>query len=562
MFYSSLLIRMVGEWSGDIALWSAIGSACYLCALGFGVFLSEKRPQNNVENEIAPLELGHALLGVLAIFGLYLWHMVYRIYVYDQGVLVGIGEPSQVWIFGAGSQALLILLGLLSGYEFGLMNHLALRKRLRDVQYLLATYHLGGLVASLAFLCLTAPYFEACHQALAVGLFHWVLAGLWQLRVGSREQVLRWSRMNILCLVSLLSLVFIQENVQLTQLHLKNFYYNKMTWEIDGQAQVTYFRPLGLFTFIERAEALPPIDHYRGLYQTIDIVPDLAVDIHGRETDRYVAGKLSVPGPRQALKSWSMFMDGHFQIHSVYEQPYHEVMGHIPGSLIRKIPHKVLIVGGGDGLLAREVLRAADFTKESVHIDLIDIDGLILKLAREEPRMVALNRGALRDPRVKIIEQDAFQALRRSQESYDAIYMDVLFPFNLESSRLYSQEFFAILAQKLAPDGYLSLLSPIDFDGTHESQQLKILEALTSTLSAAGFVQTILYGEERHSFLMVRKVEGELSTVAAMQTSLAAALLRDLTSLQRYQSIDMEHKKTLVNSLLKPKFFGLKDPFF
>jgi spermidine synthase len=553
---------MVGEWSGDLALWSAVGSASFLCSIGLGVFLSERKACQDIPNAVFPLEVFHALMGPLLVFILYAWHMIYRIHIYDQGVLVSIGEEPQVWIFGVGAQFLLFGLGLLSGYEFGLMSQLALQSQVKQLQRLMAIYHFGGLVASISFLCLLAPQFEPCDLALLCGLLHNVLAGLWQLGVQKPRIVPSFLRLGLgfLCLGSLF---YSQWSLQLPQLHLKNFYYNRFTFEMDGDTRLRFFHPLGLLDFIAKSDDLPEIQHYRGLYQTIDFVPDLDVDVHGRDISHHPQDIAEgPPEPRRAFPSWAMYMDGHFQIHSSLERAYHETMTHLPIALNQKLPARALIIGGGDGLIARELLRVADYTQEKIEIDLIDIDSLILQLAREEPRLVALNKRSLHDPRVQVIVGDAFQTLRGSKAKYDAIYMDVLFPYNIESSRLYSREFFANLSRVLQADGFVSVLSPVDFDNHRFPEQRSLLEKLTSTMMAADFEQFVLYGEKRHSFLMIRKQTRDLLEASALEQSLAAALLTDPSSLERVEELSLEQREDFVNSLLKPRFFGMKDPFF
>lgn len=155
----------------------------------------------------------------------------------------------------------------------------------------------------------------------------------------------------------------------------------------------------------------------------------------------------TLPSPRGPADV-RLFLDGDLQFSSTDEHRYHEALVHpavLPGA------RSVLILGGGDGLAAREVLRH-DSVRRIVEVEL---DPAVLELARTDPRMLAANRGSLDDPRVEVVVDDAMRWLRTASESFDAVIVDMPDPDSPATAKLYSQEFYGLATRTLAPGGRL-----------------------------------------------------------------------------------------------------------
>jgi spermidine synthase len=150
-----------------------------------------------------------------------------------------------------------------------------------------------------------------------------------------------------------------------------------------------------------------------------------------------------------------LYLNGNIQFSSVDEYRYHEALIHIPlaaqlGSGSGRKDLKVLLLGGGDGLAVREVLKYDAVAR----VTLVDLDPAIIKLAKTNPYLTGLNENSLtRDPRVRVLSMDAMSFLRERKELYDVIIADLPDPNNLELARLYSRAFFRIIRGNLAPDG-------------------------------------------------------------------------------------------------------------
>jgi spermidine synthase len=143
-----------------------------------------------------------------------------------------------------------------------------------------------------------------------------------------------------------------------------------------------------------------------------------------------------------------LFLDGSLQFSSADEHRYHEALVHPAMDGPRE---HVLVLGGGDGLAAREVLRYDDVET----VTLVDLDPAVTELARTEPLLTALNEDSLDDPRVEVVNADAFRWLREHSApgAYDVVVADLPDPDSAATAKLYSQEMYGLVRRALAPGG-------------------------------------------------------------------------------------------------------------
>lgn len=145
-----------------------------------------------------------------------------------------------------------------------------------------------------------------------------------------------------------------------------------------------------------------------------------------------------------------LYLDGQLQFSSSDEACYHEALVH-PAMSLTHDQERVLVLGGGDGLALREVLRYSAVQA----IDLVDIDPLVLRLARRQRSLVRLNGGSLGNPRVKVWQQDAVKYLEEARSSYGVIIIDLPDPTDDQLARLYTRELFTCVGKLLQPGGIL-----------------------------------------------------------------------------------------------------------
>jgi spermidine synthase len=152
-------------------------------------------------------------------------------------------------------------------------------------------------------------------------------------------------------------------------------------------------------------------------------------------------------------------LDGHFMTSERDEFFYHESLVHMPG-LTHPAPERALVVGGGDGGSAEELLKYP--TMKSV--TLCEIDLAVVDVARKH--LGSVHRGALDDPRLDLRIGDGFAFVRESAERYDLLILDLTDPGG-PSTLLYTPEFYRACAARLAPGGAMTLhvASPVAHPG-------------------------------------------------------------------------------------------------
>jgi spermidine synthase len=150
-----------------------------------------------------------------------------------------------------------------------------------------------------------------------------------------------------------------------------------------------------------------------------------------------------------------LFLNSHLQFSSRDEYRYHEALVH-PGLAALPGARRVLVLGGGDGLAVREILRH----KTVEQITLVDLDPEMTNLFRDHPLLKRLNNGALSDPRVKVINADAFVWIDESRpDPVDFVVIDFPDPTNFSIGKLYTTAFYRVLTRHLSQHGLVAVQS-------------------------------------------------------------------------------------------------------
>ncbi len=144
-----------------------------------------------------------------------------------------------------------------------------------------------------------------------------------------------------------------------------------------------------------------------------------------------------------------LFLNGNLQFAERDEYRYHEALVH-PVMAAHGAPKKVAVLGGGDGMAVREVLKYPGV--ESV--TLVELDPNMTRLFSEHPVLSRLNGGALASPKLKIVNTDAFTWLQNGEDMFDIIIVDFPDPTNFSIGKLYTNSFYALLDKRLAASGY------------------------------------------------------------------------------------------------------------
>jgi spermidine synthase len=147
-----------------------------------------------------------------------------------------------------------------------------------------------------------------------------------------------------------------------------------------------------------------------------------------------------------------LFLNGNLQFHSRDEYRYHEALVH-PAMAGHGAPKKVLVLGGGDGMAVREVLKYASVEE----VTLVELDPHMTRLFSEQPVLRQLNADALRSPKLRIVNADAFAWLETHTGSFDVIVVDFPDPTNFSIGKLYTSTFYKLLDEHLSASGYAAV---------------------------------------------------------------------------------------------------------
>lgn len=313
------------------------------------------------------------------------------------GLIGGISVPLLYFLFVSVSPAILqtacllvmFVIGVLTGMEVPLLTFLNEDEEYKDnLSNFLSLDYIGGLVATMAFPFILLPFIGLFYSSLLFGIIN-ILLGLWLSVVLSKRRT-RSFYFGIVVLVFLIGLVLSTGSI------LK-------VWE-------------------EKIYKNPIVENIQSPYQKIVITK--------RQDDV------------------KLFLNRSIQFSSKDEHRYHEMLVHVP-ILLHKAPKSVLILGGGENLASREVLKH-EYVKS---IDVVDIDSMMFHLSKYNKYLTEINQEAARSPKVNLITEDAFTFLVNNVKLYDVIISDLPDPSIDAIAKLYSKQFFTLVKRNLKDDG-------------------------------------------------------------------------------------------------------------
>ena len=295
--------------------------------------------------------------------------------------------------------ALVIVIGVLVGLEIPLlMRMIRGRYHFRDVVAHVLTFdYLGALGASLIFPILLVPYLGLVRSAMLFGIVNVVVA-LWSTFLFA-HQLVKPGALRAICLVVLCGLgIGLVQAKHITAAAEENIYADEIIFARDTR------------------------------YQHI-VLTRFKDDIR-------------------------LFLNSHLQFSSRDEYRYHEALIH-PGLSAIPVPRHVLVLGGGDGLAVREILKYPQVES----ITLVDLDPEMTHLFSTHPMLTALNHKSFLSPKVHIINADAFPWVDSDRDSFDFIVVDFPDPTNYSLGKLYTTAFYKAAARHLSAQGLMVVQS-------------------------------------------------------------------------------------------------------
>jgi spermidine synthase len=178
----------------------------------------------------------------------------------------------------------------------------------------------------------------------------------------------------------------------------------------------------------------------------------------------------------RSTRDLKLFLNGNLQFSSADEYRYHEALIH-PGMHTAAEPVNVLVLGGGDGLAVREILKYRSVKS----VTLVDLDKAMTDLFSSNDILKKLNENSLRSPKVKVVNADAFRWLKNCKESFDFIAVDFPDPSNYSVGKLYTSTFYRLLYPRLSENGCAVIQSTSPFIAVTSYW------CINNTLDAVGF---------------------------------------------------------------------------
>jgi len=473
LLYELLIAQTLSLLAGNTVVWYSLTIGVYLGAMGLGTLLFKPRSSRPEWGTLLSVELLLCGVGAIAVPMIQLAH---SLHLYLEPASTGI---TVVGFFGV-SLIMIVMVGLLSGVELPLLIQVGneLSGGTKVTNRVLGWDYIGALLAGLLFPLVLLPLLSlpaigfataAVNLTVAAYVLHRFVPG------GGRMPA------KAACIGALGALLVLgtSQASTLQQYFLKRYYFH-----LDAASRSLPLAPLS-----DR----PDVFRAYSPYQKIDLVHDPA----GYPTDMLL-GAYSTKYEKypSALNNRFLFLNGDFQVSSSHEEAYHEWFAHIPIILKGSIPERILVMGAGDGLLIRELVKY-----ESVRsITHVDLDPTLVELARTHPVLTSMNRGSLEDPRIETLFGDAYQYIRKATEKFDAIYMDFPYVMDYNLSKLYSREFYHFVRERLAEGGFVVMDAPGGsfFGEPDENGNLRLApggewDIYYNTLRAAGFESIVPY---------------------------------------------------------------------
>lgn len=460
--YELLLAQTAAFFCANTVVWYSLVIGIYLGSMGLGALLYGRMFKHAKEwDALITVEILLSLIGGLAVVFIGVMHMILG-YIWINHQFFDLSWVFYIVIFSAA-----VKIGILSGCELPLLlkigNEYSPNKNISN--RILSADYLGSLLGAIMFPLILLARFELITIGFLIAAVNIVMAGLVQML--QKTRTFKLTVITVIFGMTTAGLIF---SKPIEQYFLKKYYYYQESSDNIG----ALFKPMNDFPDIKRRSSP---------YQKIDLVYykpkedmfEALWAIYSQKFERFP----------EFPKGYVLFIDGFFQFFLDIENVNHEYFAHVPVILNDKVPEEVLVLGAGDGLLLRELIKY----KEIKRITLVEIDRMMVGMASHDAILSYANNHAFQDKRVRVVIEDAYHFVRTDRGQYDAVYMDFPKAKDYNLSKLYSREFYFFVAKRLKDDGF------VVFDATEiaDQGQEKYWETYFSTLKAAGFQSVIPY---------------------------------------------------------------------
>ncbi|MBA4367773.1 MAG: spermidine synthase [Desulfobacterium sp.] len=163
---------------------------------------------------------------------------------------------------------------------------------------------------------------------------------------------------------------------------------------------------------------------------------------------------LQTPYQKIVMTQWKeyywLYINGQEQFSTYDEEKYHEPLVH-PAMKISHDPAKVLVLGGGDGVGLREILKYPSVRE----VTLVDMDPAMTTLGKKHPILMDINDNSMNEKRVTIFNDDAARFLKKDIHLYGVIIIDLPDPDTVDLMHVYSDTFYQTVNRHLIRGGVM-----------------------------------------------------------------------------------------------------------
>lgn len=473
IMYQMLVSNLLAYISGDQVLFQTITIGFLIFGMGIGSLLSDKISIEKSEKvlfwgefcliALMPLFIGFILLISLGYnyYEFFLTLSRKHIFLIDKLKLIYISL----------SQILIIITGIITGLELPLM----IKGYATNENKSLFFNYFGILLGSLTFSFILYPVFNFVSLVFIITLLNAVAIYVLSIR--------KMYKFIILGIVALNYYINIPQLMLLEDFFYKGIYsFASMNIKDDLTTKLKYIKNRN------------SIETYKSPYQRIDIVVEPNRELFGKNLS--MSGEEILFPYKDMPYTFTLYIDKKFQFSNTNEIFYHQGFAHIPIELHKKPIKNVLVLGAGDGLLVRELLKYEDIQQ----ITIIELDAMIIDLSKKHSILSKLNENSLNNPKVNLINGDAFAWIKNNKDKkFDAIFVDFPYPNNHDVAKLYSVEFYKKVNKVLNEDGFMVIDAPII------PTNFKNNSIMLSTLYYAGFQSNYPYIMDEEPFIISYK---------------------------------------------------------
>jgi spermidine synthase len=514
--YEVVLARFVSIILDNEVLGQSITIAVFLLGMGLGAVFYKKK--KNLLKSLFQLELSIAVFSSLLPFLILI--IISFLDAHDLIRTSNLTTYRYDVIFGF-IEILVLILGFLTGLELPLFIDLGKEKEWDiSTEKILFINYLGSLFSILFIFMFLDLGVNSLLQIIYLSIYNTII--LFVILLIAKFPY----RIKVLVFIPVIFQFYaIKSFPTLYNLYKKTYYFSI---KINSQSPDKYF------DFLNVNEKFGNVTSIQTKYQEIDLVESHSLINSIQNYD------------------YTLYLDRNPQFSVDNVVVYHQSFAHVPIHLTKIQPEKVLVLGGGDGLLAHELLKYPTIKE----IKIIELDKRMVQVAENEYQILKVNSNSLSNKRVNIVYENALSYIRKlSNQSIDAIFIDFPYPNNFELLKLYSYEFYNEVYRVLSEKGFAILDAPVISPDFPEIKENDFLQLFFNTVTKSGFKTFFPFGTSE-PFIILSKEETKLKFNYKKLPSLIGK--RTYSNLISFEDVvsELKYDPRNINSIFRPGRFN------